>query len=56
MLGLTKREAEVLFWVAKDKSTDEISKQLGMSNRTVKKHLENIYHKFGVQTRLGAVM
>jgi DNA-binding CsgD family transcriptional regulator len=56
MLGLTKREAEVLFWVAKDRNTDEISKQLGMSDRTVKKHLENIYRKFGVSTRLGAVM
>ncbi|WP_413174375.1 LuxR C-terminal-related transcriptional regulator [Anabaena azotica] len=27
-----------------------------MSDRTVKKHLENIYDKFGVQSRLGAVM
>lgn len=56
MLGLTKREAEVLFWIAKDQSTHEISQRLGMSDRTVKKHLENIYEKFGVQTRLGAVM
>ncbi|MEA5504211.1 LuxR C-terminal-related transcriptional regulator [Halotia wernerae UHCC 0503] len=35
---------------------NEISKQLGMSDRTVKKHWENIYEKFGVQTRLGAVI
>ncbi|MBC1221566.1 helix-turn-helix transcriptional regulator [Nostoc sp. UCD121] len=56
MLGLTKREAEVLFWVARDRSTHEISKQLGMSDRTVKKHLENIYKKFDVQSRLGGVM
>ncbi|MBD2691100.1 LuxR C-terminal-related transcriptional regulator [Anabaena catenula] len=56
MLGLTKREAEVLFWVARDQSTHEISQGLGMSDRTVKKHLENIYDKFGVQSRLGAVM
>ncbi len=56
MLGLTKREAEVLFWVARDRSTQEISQQLGMSDRTVKKHLENVYKKFGVQSRLGAVM
>jgi DNA-binding CsgD family transcriptional regulator len=56
MLGLTKREAEVLFWVAKDQSTPEIAKGLGMSQRTVKKHLEHIYSKFGVQTRLAAVM
>jgi DNA-binding CsgD family transcriptional regulator len=56
MLGLTKREAEVLFWVARDQNTHKISQQLGMSDRTVKKHLENIYEKFGVQSRLGAVM
>lgn len=56
ILGLTKREAEVLFWVARDQSTHEISKRLSMSDRTVKKHLENIYDKFGVQSRLGAVM
>jgi DNA-binding CsgD family transcriptional regulator len=56
MLGLTKREAEVLFWVAKDQSTQKIAKRLEMSDRTVKKHLEHIYEKFGVQTRLAAVM
>ncbi len=56
LLGLTKREAEVLFWVAKDKSLVEVGKLLGMSDRTAKKHLEHIYEKFGVQTRLSAVM
>ncbi|MCG6137130.1 MAG: helix-turn-helix transcriptional regulator [Nostoc sp. LLA-1] len=56
MLGLTKREAEVLFWVAKDQSTNEVAKQLGMSDRTVKKHLEHIYEKFGVASRLAMVM
>lgn len=56
LLGLTKREAEVLFWVTKDKSLVEVGKLLGMSDRTAKKHLEHIYEKFGVQTRLSAVM
>ncbi|WOD37928.1 response regulator transcription factor [Nodosilinea sp. E11] len=56
LLGLTKRESEVLFWVAKDKSLVEVGKLLGMSDRTAKKHLEHIYEKFGVQTRLSAVM
>lgn len=56
MLGLTKREAEVLFCVSKDQSTPEIARRLGISDRTVKKHLEHVYEKFGVQTRLGAVM
>jgi len=55
-LGLTKRESEVLFWVAKDKSLMEVASLLGISDRTAKKHLEHIYEKFGVQTRLSAVM
>ena len=56
LLGLTKRESEVLFWVAKDKSLIEVASLLGISDRTAKKHLEHIYEKFGVQTRLSAVM
>jgi hypothetical protein len=56
LLGLSQREAEVLFWVAQDKSNTEISKVLSCSEGTVRKHLENIYKKLGVQTRLGAVM
>lgn len=56
LLGLTHRESEVLFWVAKDKSTKEIASILRMSDRTVKKHLEHIYEKFGVQSRAAAVV
>lgn len=56
LLGLTKREAEVLFWIAKDKSNSGIAKALGCCEGTVRKHLENLYKKLGVQTRIGAVM
>lgn len=56
LLGLTKREAEVLFWVAKDKTNPEIAKLLSCSVSTVKTHLEHIYEKLGVQTRMAAVM
>ncbi|MDJ0694909.1 helix-turn-helix transcriptional regulator [Mastigocoleus sp. MO_188.B34] len=56
LLGLTKREAEVLFWIAKDKSNDAIAKVLGCSQGTVRKHLEHIHEKLGVQTRTAAVM
>ncbi|NJP10342.1 MAG: helix-turn-helix transcriptional regulator [Leptolyngbyaceae cyanobacterium RU_5_1] len=56
LMGLTKREAEVLFWVAKDKSNTEISTMLGCSNRTIKKHLEHIYEKLGARTRTSAVL
>ncbi|MBD2213728.1 helix-turn-helix transcriptional regulator [Nostoc linckia FACHB-104] len=56
LLGLTQREAEVLFWVAKDKSNAGIAKVLGCSEGTVRKHLEHLYQKLEVQTRTGAVM
>lgn len=55
-LGLTKREAEVLFWIAKDKSNAGIARAIGCCEGTVRKHLENLYKKLGVQTRMGAVM
>lgn len=56
MLGLTKREAEVLFWGANDKSTKEIASILGCREKTVEKHFEHIYEKLGVQTRMAAIM
>lgn len=56
LLGLTKREAEALFWIAKDKSNPAIAKVLGCSEGTVRKHLEHLYEKLGVQTRTAAVM
>ena len=56
LLGLTKREAEVLFWVAKDKSNAAIAKVLGCCEGTVRKHLEHVHKKLGVQTRTAAVM
>jgi DNA-binding CsgD family transcriptional regulator len=56
LLGLTKREAEVLFWIAKDKSNAAIAKVIGCSEGTVRKHLEHLYEKLSVQTRTAAVM
>ena len=53
-LGLTRREAQVLDWVAKGKSSDEIGTILGRSGRTVSKHLERIYRKLGVENRTAA--
>ncbi len=52
----TKREAEVLFWVSKDKSNSEIATVLGCSGGTVGKHLEHIYNKLRTHTRAGAVI
>ena len=51
---LTTREAEVLYWLAKGKTNRDIGDILGSSPATVKKHLERIYVKLGVETRTAA--
>jgi DNA-binding CsgD family transcriptional regulator len=53
-LGLTPREAEVLAWVAQGKSNSTIGTILGISPRTVQKHLERTFHKLGVESRTAA--
>ncbi|NJS37025.1 MAG: response regulator [Brachymonas sp.] len=52
--GLTAREAEVLYWVVKGKINRDIGDILGTSPATVKKHLERIHAKMGVETRTSA--
>lgn len=52
--GLNCREAEVLIWVGKGKTNQEIAIFLNISRRTVEKHLENIFMKLGVETRTAA--
>ncbi len=42
-LGLTPREAEVLFWIAQGKSNPDIATIIGAGVRTVHKHVENIF-------------
>ena len=51
---LTMREAEVLYWVTKGKTNRDIGDILGSSPATVKKHLEHVYEKLGVETRTAA--
>ncbi|KRB67962.1 response regulator transcription factor [Noviherbaspirillum sp. Root189] len=51
---LTPRETEVLSWLAKGKTNRDIADILGMSPRTVNKHLEHIFVKLGVETRAAA--
>jgi DNA-binding response OmpR family regulator/DNA-binding CsgD family transcriptional regulator len=53
-VALTPRETEVLSWLAKGKTNRDIADILGMSHRTVNKHLEHIYEKLGVETRSAA--
>ena len=54
-LGLTKREAEVMAWVAQGKSNGDIATILESSPRTVAKHIEHIFGKFNVESRTAAV-
>jgi DNA-binding NarL/FixJ family response regulator len=51
---LTAREAEVLYWLVKGKTNRDIGDILGSSPATVKKHLERVYVKLGVETRTAA--
>ena len=51
---LTMREAEVLYWVVKGKTNRDIGDILGSSPATVKKHLEHVFEKLGVETRNAA--
>jgi DNA-binding NarL/FixJ family response regulator len=51
---LTPRETEVLSWVAKGKTNRDVADILGMSPRTVNKHLEHVFEKLGVETRAAA--
>ena len=53
--GLTARETEVLRWVREGKDDHEIAAALGISPRTVQKHVERVLAKMGARTRLAAV-
>lgn len=54
--GLTRRESEVLLWIARGKSNRDIADILGLSPRTVNKHLEQVYVKLGVENRASAAI
>ena len=54
-LGLSKREAEVLWLLTQGHSTKEIALKADISTLTAKKHLEHVYRKLGVSNRTAAV-
>ncbi len=54
-VALTQREREVLTGVAHGERSKEIAHRLGISERTVKAYLANIYEKLGVDSRAAAV-
>jgi DNA-binding NarL/FixJ family response regulator len=52
---LTRREIELLWWVAEGMSNKTIAQKLSISENTVKYHMKNILHKLGAQNRTKAV-
>ena len=52
---LTERELEVLQSAARGERNKEIAFKLGITERTVKAHLQSIYQKYGVDSRAAAV-
>lgn len=54
--GLTAREAEALVWLTGGKTNQEIADIMGLSRRTVDKHLEQVLEKLGVDNRTAAAI
>jgi DNA-binding CsgD family transcriptional regulator len=53
---LTRREQEILAWIAQGKSDASIGQILDISAKTVNYHVENAKRKFAVATRIQAVL
>ena len=54
-LSLTPRQVEVMYLIIKGQEVIEIAGILGCCESTVRKHLENLYRRLGVQTRTAAI-
>lgn len=54
--GLTRREQAVLSWLRKGLSNKDIALAVGISPRTVQKHLQRVYQHLGVRTRAEAIV
>lgn len=55
-LGLTPRAAETLLWLAQGKTNPDIATILGITESTVKKHVQEVFEKLGVETRGAATV
>lgn len=53
--NLTKRELEIVELLAKGLSYERVSDTLGISYGTTRKHIENIYRKLNVHSKLDAI-
>nr|WP_184079821.1 response regulator transcription factor [Nocardiopsis mwathae] len=54
-LGLSTREAEILQTMARGLTNAQIAAELFLAEKTVKNHLNRIFHKLGVSTRTAAI-
>ena len=54
-IGLSPRESEVLQWVAKGHTLDEVAVKLGITRHTARSFIRRIYQKLNVNTRAEAV-
>lgn len=54
--GLSQRQLEVASWICQGKTNAEIATILGLSPRTVQKHVEHIFEKTGVGSRMALAM
>jgi DNA-binding CsgD family transcriptional regulator len=50
--NLTDREQEIVNWVMQGMTNKEIATKLGISEKTVKTHLGNIFSKLKISRRL----
>src|SRR2546428_198612 len=55
-LGLTPRAAETLLWLAQGKTNSDIATILGITESTIKKHVQEVFEKLGVETRGAAAV
>jgi DNA-binding NarL/FixJ family response regulator len=55
-LGLTPRAAETLLWLAQGKTNSDIATILSITESTIKKHVQEIFEKLGVETRGAATL
>ena len=55
-VGLTPRAAETLLWLAQGKTNPDIATILTITESTVKKHVQEIFEKLGVETRGAATV
>src|SRR6266404_1573785 len=55
-LGLTARATETLLWLSQGKTNSDIATILGITESTVKKHVQEIFEKLGAETRGAATV